>query len=170
MGAWQVRNQLFFGVSDGGEGLEFLAHEGWVHEFLELCAEWVEGAAAGVEGVLEEVGGAVGDEGFLALEGEAAEAAGGEGGLEVAPADVVGDVLFAGLLENVGCHAVLAVAAGGALGGVFGEGGPGFAVVEGDEGAVPGLAGDALGEGEGAGGEIDGVAFGGGGGELGEPG
>ncbi len=64
---------------------------------------------------------------------------------------------------------MLAVAAGGALRGVFGEGVPGLAVVEGDEGAVPGLAGDALGEGEGAGGEIDGVAFGGGGRELGEP-
>ncbi len=88
----------FFGVSNGGEGLEFLAHEGGVHEFLELGAERVERGAAGVEGVLEEVGGAVGDEGFLALEGEAGEAAGGEGGLEVAPADVVGDVLFAGLV------------------------------------------------------------------------
>ena len=69
-----VGNEMVFRASwrllcsHSTERLEALSHEGGVHELFELCPQWVEGVAIGVEGLLQKRGGSPYDEGFLALQ------------------------------------------------------------------------------------------------------
>lgn len=136
-------------------------------EFFEFGAEWIESVAAWVEDFLEELGGLVNDEGFLALEACVGKSVFCEGSFEMIPADVVGNVLFACVLENVGDLFVVGVGSGGALRGVVDEVVQGFAVVKSDESSGPALGEDLVGELGGSSWQVYGVAFGGLLGELG---
>ncbi len=131
-------------------------------EFLGAEAGGFVGGDAG-----DEIDGVADEERFLRFEREVLEIVFAESGFDPVPADVTGEVLFAGLGEKVVGLAVAVVDAGGAGGSVFDELGPGFAVVEGDEEALPRLGGDFAGEGGGGERGVEDVSVGGGRGKFG---
>jgi len=118
-------------------------------------------------GLGDVVDGAADEEGFLGLERGLWESVFAERGFQPVPADVAGEVLFAGLGEKVVGLTMTVVGAGGAGGGVFDEFEPGFAVVESDEEAAPRLRGEVAGERGGGEGGVEDVSVGGGRGKFG---
>lgn len=118
-------------------------------------------------GLGDVVDGAADEEGFLRLQRGLRESVFAERGFNPIPANVAGEVLFAGLGEEVVGLTVTVVGAGRAGGGVFDELEPGFAVVESDEEAAPGLRGEVAGERGGGEGGVENVSVRGGRGEFG---
>ncbi len=97
---------------------------------------------------------------FLRDDGRCSEAVSRKSVGQPIPANVGGEVLLAGAVEQGVGLGVLKVGAGGTGGVGVAEFGESFAVVEGDEETVPGLGGDFSGEGGGGEWGVELVAFG----------
>ncbi len=140
-----------------------------VNQLVQAVAGGVGQAGAAPDDSLHGAGGVFDQEGLLAFEPDFRESAAFQRLRHPIPADVPGQVLFAGILQDVGDRPVPPVAPQGAFR-VFGaELGPPLAVIKGEKNPLPGGGDDFFQQSDRSQGQIDDGVFRGAGGQAGQP-